>query len=294
MNGRAAQPTVEAVRPGVVRAADHPAAERTTSIGTLSDQLGAAMTADVVERPQRVTAVDDHDRLPDEVDHAAGRPARRRRTRARRRSTDPARCARARPPTPGRPRTRRGEACDATTDSRPDATVPRMVRRSDVAITTGDGERLAATLWLPDGDGPFAAVLEALPYRKDDVTSSYHESLRALRRGRDSPCSGSTSAAPDRRRASPTDEYPDVERDDLRTAIEWLADAVVVERPGRHVRHVVLGVQLAADGGRPACRRCGPWSPSTPPTTATPTTCTSAAVCCAPSIWSTTRCTWWR
>ena len=40
-------------------------------------------------------------------------------------------------------------------------------------IVAGDGTRLAATLYLPAGDGPFAAVLEALPYRKDDITDSY-------------------------------------------------------------------------------------------------------------------------
>ena len=28
---------------------------------------------------------------------------------------------------------------------------------------------------FPDGAGPFAALLEALPYRKDDVTASYRE-----------------------------------------------------------------------------------------------------------------------
>jgi putative CocE/NonD family hydrolase len=39
-----------------------------------------------------------------------------------------------------------------------------------------DGVRLAATLYLPDGASPAAPVpclLEALPYRKDDVTASY-------------------------------------------------------------------------------------------------------------------------
>ena len=36
-----------------------------------------------------------------------------------------------------------------------------------------DGVRLAASLYVPDGDGPWPAVLEALPYRKDDVTAAY-------------------------------------------------------------------------------------------------------------------------
>ncbi|HEY1127547.1 MAG TPA: CocE/NonD family hydrolase, partial [Actinomycetota bacterium] len=40
-------------------------------------------------------------------------------------------------------------------------------------ITMADGVRLAATLYLPDGEGPWPAILEALPYRKDDLTASY-------------------------------------------------------------------------------------------------------------------------
>ena len=46
-------------------------------------------------------------------------------------------------------------------------------RVREVVVEADDGERLAATLYLPDGEGPFAALLEALPYRKDDVTESY-------------------------------------------------------------------------------------------------------------------------
>ncbi|MEM7424035.1 MAG: CocE/NonD family hydrolase, partial [Pseudomonadota bacterium] len=38
-------------------------------------------------------------------------------------------------------------------------------------ITLPDGTRLAATLWMPDGDGPFPAVLEYLPYRRRDGTA---------------------------------------------------------------------------------------------------------------------------
>ncbi len=91
-----------------------------------------------------------------------------------------------------------------------------------VWIETDDGERLAATLYRPDGDGPYAALLEALPYRKDDVTYSYRESyerfagagfavLRLDLRG-----TGSSSGIM-------IDEYPEIERSDLRTTIEWLA-----------------------------------------------------------------------
>ena len=93
----------------------------------------------------------------------------------------------------------------------------------DVVILAADGERLAATLYLPSGDGPFAALLEALPYRKDDVTESYRSTyqryveagfavLRLDLRG-----TGSSTGIM-------TDEYPEVERTDLRSVIEWLAE----------------------------------------------------------------------
>ena len=90
-------------------------------------------------------------------------------------------------------------------------------------IDVGDGVRLAATLYLPTTEGPFATLLEALPYRKDDVTASNTTSyqryasegeyavLRVDLRG-----TGSSSGIAE-------DEYPDIERSDLRTVIEWVA-----------------------------------------------------------------------
>ena len=47
-----------------------------------------------------------------------------------------------------------------------------------------DGVELAATLYLPDSSdhpGPQPCLLEALPYRKDDLTSSYAASYERLR-----------------------------------------------------------------------------------------------------------------
>lgn len=46
------------------------------------------------------------------------------------------------------------------------------VRTEHVRITMDDGARLAATLYVPDGPGPFPTVLESIPYRKDDWTFS--------------------------------------------------------------------------------------------------------------------------
>lgn len=45
-----------------------------------------------------------------------------------------------------------------------------------VWITMPDGVRLAATLWMPSGAGPFPAVLEFLPYRRRDGTAPRDES----------------------------------------------------------------------------------------------------------------------
>ena len=42
-------------------------------------------------------------------------------------------------------------------------------------ITLADGNRLAARIWMPDGPGPFPAVLEYLPYRKRNGTAPRDE-----------------------------------------------------------------------------------------------------------------------
>ncbi len=100
-----------------------------------------------------------------------------------------------------------------------------MPAEREVRLPMADGVELAATLYLPDdARGPQPCLLEALPYRKDDLTSSYAESYRRLRdefgyavcrvdvRG-----TGSSSG-------DPTDEYPEAEQSDLVAVIAWLAD----------------------------------------------------------------------
>ena len=46
-------------------------------------------------------------------------------------------------------------------------------------ITAADGTRLAARLWLPD-ELPAPVVLEALPYRMDDLTATYASEYERL------------------------------------------------------------------------------------------------------------------
>ena len=93
-----------------------------------------------------------------------------------------------------------------------------------VRIPMADGVELAATLYLPDTPDPQPCLLEALPYRKDDLTSSYAEGYRSLRDEHSyAVCRldlrGTGSSAGDA-----TDEYPLVERTDLCTVIAWLAE----------------------------------------------------------------------
>jgi predicted acyl esterase len=87
-----------------------------------------------------------------------------------------------------------------------------------------DGVDLSATLYLPERSaGPQPCLLEALPYRKDDLTASYAASYTRLRDEHGyAVCRldlrGTGSSAGDA-----TDEYPAAEQIDLVEVIAWLA-----------------------------------------------------------------------
>ena len=55
-----------------------------------------------------------------------------------------------------------------------------MAATQDVFVTMRDGVRLAATLYLPPVPEPWPALIEALPYRKDDVTAHYRPEYHRL------------------------------------------------------------------------------------------------------------------
>ena len=94
-----------------------------------------------------------------------------------------------------------------------------MIRDS---IPLSDGEHLSVTLFIPSAT-PAPCILEALPYRKDDMTSGWRPEYQrfcddfgfAVARI-DVRGTGSSSG-----RA--TDEYPEAEQRDLAEAISWLA-----------------------------------------------------------------------
>ena len=117
-----------------------------------------------------------------------------------------------------------------------------------------DGVRLAADLYLPDGAGPFAALLEALPYRKDDLTASYRPEYRRLvAEGRFAVVQG----RPPRHRLVRRGRHgrvPPVGAARPGGGHRLAGGAAVVQRPRRHVRHQLLGLQLHPDGLRAATR----------------------------------------
>ncbi|HEY0520661.1 MAG TPA: CocE/NonD family hydrolase [Ilumatobacteraceae bacterium] len=100
-----------------------------------------------------------------------------------------------------------------------------MTQREQVWITARDGTRLAADLYLPATSEPAPALLEALPYRKDDLTADSHadDYIRLCTEGGFAVCRldvrGTGSSA-----GRATDEYPLTELDDLADVIAWLAD----------------------------------------------------------------------
>lgn len=93
-----------------------------------------------------------------------------------------------------------------------------------VWIPMPDGTRLAATIWLPDGGGPFPGVLEFLPYRRRDGTavrddSTYPKFAEAGIAGIrvDSRGNGDSEGFFD-------DEYSPQELQDCCDAIAWIAE----------------------------------------------------------------------
>ncbi len=94
----------------------------------------------------------------------------------------------------------------------------------EVRLPMADGVELAATLYLPDSSDPQPCLLEALPYRKDDLTCTYAGTYERMRDEFDfAVCRvdlrGTGSSSGDA-----TDEYPHEEQRDLHRVIAWLAE----------------------------------------------------------------------
>jgi predicted acyl esterase len=98
------------------------------------------------------------------------------------------------------------------------------MRVQEARIPVRDGSWLAATLYLPDETaGPQPCLVEALPYRKDDLTSSYASTYRRLCESHGYAVARidvrGTGSSP----GDAVDEYQEAEQRDLPDAFSWLA-----------------------------------------------------------------------
>ncbi len=95
--------------------------------------------------------------------------------------------------------------------------------RVDVRIPMADGIELAATLYLPASDEAVPCILEALPYRKDDLTAYYRPEYVRLRDEHGYAVARVDVRGTGSSQGMATDEYPVQEQQDLCEVIAWLA-----------------------------------------------------------------------
>lgn len=97
-------------------------------------------------------------------------------------------------------------------------------RRLDV-VPVRDGTRLSISLWLPEGstEQPTGVVLEAIPYRKDDVSLLDDETRFGYLAGHGVACARLDLRGSGSSQGLLTDEYSPGEQADLLDVIDWLA-----------------------------------------------------------------------
>jgi predicted acyl esterase len=93
---------------------------------------------------------------------------------------------------------------------------------TNVFIPMPDGVRLAATLYLPETAGPWPALLEAYPYRKDDLSVWPREYRRFRDEGDYAVCRLDVRGTGTSEGVA-VGEYPPTEVEDLAEVIAWLA-----------------------------------------------------------------------
>jgi predicted acyl esterase len=96
-------------------------------------------------------------------------------------------------------------------------------RQVEGRIPMSDGVELAVTLYLPDSPDRQPCLLEALPYRKDDVTCTYRPEYERLRDEHNYAVARLDLRGTGSSGGHASDEYPAQEQADLTEAIAWLA-----------------------------------------------------------------------
>ncbi len=104
-------------------------------------------------------------------------------------------------------------------------TLPFEVRVVEhVTVPLGDGGHLSARIWLPVTDGPVPAILEHLPYRKDDATLFRDQSQLAWFAGQGYACVRTDLRGTGDSSGVIRGEYLAEELSDGAEAIAWIAD----------------------------------------------------------------------
>ncbi|KIC16333.1 CocE/NonD family hydrolase [Leisingera sp. ANG-Vp] len=86
-----------------------------------------------------------------------------------------------------------------------------------------DGRRLAVRMWMPEGTGPFPAILEYLPYRKRDGTAARDETTHRVFAAEGYACVRVDVAGTGDSEGVFDDEYSEQELSDGEAVLEWIA-----------------------------------------------------------------------
>ncbi|GAB2843220.1 CocE/NonD family hydrolase [Actinocorallia aurea] len=96
--------------------------------------------------------------------------------------------------------------------------------REHVLVEMGDGVSVSLKLWLPVAAGPVPAVLEAMPYRKDDVALADDHVRMAYVAGHGYACARMDLRGSGSSEGVLTGEYHPQEQQDIADVIAWLAE----------------------------------------------------------------------
>jgi predicted acyl esterase len=101
---------------------------------------------------------------------------------------------------------------------------PHRVRETpDLGIVLKDGCRLSARVWMPEGEGPWPAVLEFLPYRKRDSTAARDALTHPYFAGHGFACLRVDMRGNGDSDGLMEDEYTAQELSDACEVIDWIA-----------------------------------------------------------------------
>lgn len=98
-----------------------------------------------------------------------------------------------------------------------------VTEHPDMGIVLSDGTRLSARVWMPEGDGPFPALLEFLPYRKRDGTVARDALTHPYFAGHGYACFRVDMRGNGDSEGLMEDEYSPQELADACEVIDWIA-----------------------------------------------------------------------